>query len=269
MVATVLGTGDPLASFVIAPNSHAMRKLAALIAFILHPLTAQADILVFAAASLKEPLDRIAAEHSDVTVSYGGSGALARQVIAGAPADIVLLANQAWMDVLNESSAVQSDSIIDIASNRLVMVGPAGSPTLELSATAIDTRRNGGRIAVGLTNAVPAGIYARQAFETLELWDDLAIHLAEVDNVRTALALVTRGQAPLGVVYQTDVRISDAVAEVAVFPTESHGPIRYTAALTAQADPDALAFLDALTGDLGQEILAAAGFLPPVLVGGQ
>lgn len=240
-----------------------MRLIALILAFVLLPLAARADLLVFAAASLKEPLDRIAAEVGGVTVSYGGSGALARQVMLGAPADVVLLANDDWMETLAESGVLQTGSITDFASNRLVMIGRAGSAPLALTGEAIADRLGDGRIATGLTEAVPAGIYAKAALTSLGLWDQFATRLAEVDNVRAALALVARGQAPLGIVYQTDVRISPDVGEVAVFPDNTHPPIRYTAAMTRDAAAEAEAFLAYLTGEAGQGALAEAGFLPP------
>lgn len=244
-----------------------MRLLALILTFAIAPIAARADLLVFAAASLKEPLDRIAADYGDVTVSYGGSGALARQVMLGAPADVVLLANETWMEALADAGAVRADAVRDFASNRLVLIGAKGSGALPLEAAAIDDRRAGGRIATGLTSAVPAGIYAKAALQSLDLWDELSPHLAEVDNVRAALALVARGEAPLGIVYRTDLRITDAVGEVAVFPETSHPPIRYTGAVTPDASADAVGFLAYLTGGAGQAVLSEAGFLPPVVQG--
>ena len=114
----------------------------------------------------------------------------------GAPADVVLLANETWMEALAEAGAVRADGVRDFASNRLVMIGAKGSGALPLEAAAIDERRAGGRIATGLTSAVPAGIYAKAALQSLDLWDELSPNLAEVDNVRAALALVARGEAP-------------------------------------------------------------------------
>lgn len=225
---------------------------------------ARAEVLIFAAASLKEPVDRIAAQFDDVVVSYGGSGTMARQVSFGAPADIVLLANADWMDVLVAGDHVQAETVTDFASNRLVVIGPAGAAPLALTPEAMLDALGTGRMAVGLTEAVPAGIYAKAALQSLGLWRALEGRLAEVDNVRAALALVARGQAPLGIVYQSDTRITDEVAEVAVFPTESHPPIRYVAALTNEADAGAQKVLTYLRGPEGQAILAEAGLLPPV-----
>jgi molybdate transport system substrate-binding protein len=241
-----------------------IRTLLISLALTLSAAAARAEVLIFAAASLKEPVDRIAAQFDDVVVSYGGSGTMARQVSFGAPADIVLLANTDWMDVLVEGDHVQAGSAVDFASNRLVMIGPAGAAPLALTSEAILGALGAGRMAVGLTEAVPAGIYAKAALQTLGLWDATERKLAEVDNVRAALALVARGQAPLGIVYQSDTRITEDVVEVALFPAASHPPIRYVAALTKTADPQAQAVLAYLRGPQGQAILAEAGLLPPV-----
>lgn len=224
---------------------------------------ARAEVVVFAAASLKEPVDALAATFDDVTVSYGGSGTLARQVSLGAPVDVILLANPDWMAFLAEDAHVKMSSVTDFASNRLVVVGPHDAEDVALETEAILSALGQGRLAVGLTNAVPAGIYAKAALQSLGLWGTLSPHLAEVDNVRSALALVMRGQTPLGIVYQTDVRISDQVRAVAIFPDQSHPPIRYQAALVV-ASPETEAFLTALTSAQGQALLAEAGFLPPL-----
>ncbi len=224
----------------------------------------RAEVLVFAAASLKEPLDRMAAEFEGVVVSYGGSGTLARQISLGAPADVVLLANLTWMDTLVEGAHVSPETVADFASNALVLIGADGTAPLQLEQDALVRALGDGRMAVGLTEAVPAGIYAKAALQSLGLWDATKDRLAEVDSVRSALALVIRRQTPLGIVYATDVRISDAVVTLAAFPAESHLPIRYIGALTDHEKTKAAAFLDYVTGSEGQAILAEAGFLPPV-----
>jgi molybdate transport system substrate-binding protein len=225
---------------------------------------ASAQVVVFASASLKEPIDRIAAEFPDVTVSYAASGTLARQVAQGAPADVILLAHVDWMDYLRDGDFVQPQTVVDFASNSLVMVTSAKGDEIALTEAAISDVLEQGHIATGLTNAVPAGIYAKEALIHLGLWDAFADHLAEVDNVRAALALVARGQAPVGIVYATDARVSDAVQIIATFPDNSHSPIRYTGAVAMIGNENATAFLDYLTGAQGQAILAEAGFLPPV-----
>ncbi len=257
--------GLSLAKHVLGPDSRAMMLRMIFLALCLTGSAARAELVVFAAASLKEPVDAIAADFDDVVVSYGGSGKMARQVSLGAPADVVLLANDDWMMVLIQGGHVQADSVVDFASNRLVLVGQSGMADLALEADEILNALDGGRIAIGLTEAVPAGIYAKAALQSLGLWDAVVAQLAEVDNVRAALALVARGQAPLGIVYASDVRVTDAVRQVAVFPAESHPIIRYQAALTPDADPMARAFVAALTVAAGQAHLADAGFLPPMV----
>ncbi len=225
--------------------------------------TARADVTVFAASSLKEPLDALTAD-SDVVVSYGGSGTLARQVMQGAPADVVILANVAWMDVLEREGHVVRDEIVDLASNRLVLIGPRSMGDVALTEEAISAALNGGRIATGLTEAVPAGIYAKAALENLNLWDTFADDLAEVDSVRSALMQVISGQAPLGIVYETDARLSETVRVVASFPQDSHPPIRYVAGRVADS-PASADFFDRLTGPEAAKTFARFGFLPPVM----
>ena len=218
------------------------------------------DVLVFAAASLALPLDRMAEDLPGVAVSYGGSGALARQVLQGAPADVVVLAHPEWIAVLEDGDVLTPGSIRTVAGNTLVLAGPAGAPAVELAD--LPTILGDGRIATGFVDAVPAGQYAKAALIHLGLWDTLSDRLAETDNVRAALALVARGEAPFGIVYGSDVHGTDAVALLATFPPESHPPIRYEAALTVAARPGAAQVLDWLTGPDGQAAFAAAGFLP-------
>lgn len=224
----------------------------------------RADVLVFAAASLKEPLDRMAANFEGVVVSYGGSGTLARQVSLGAPADVVLLANVVWMETLVDGEHVAHETVVDFASNALVLIATNGADPIKLEQDALEHALSDSRMAIGLTEAVPAGIYAKAALQSLGLWDAVKDRLAEVDNVRSALALVIRRQTPLGIVYATDVRISDAVVAVAAFPKENHPAIRYIGGLTDNTKTEATAFLDYVTGSEGQAILAEAGFLPPI-----
>lgn len=211
-------------------------------------------VVVFAAASLKEPVDALAAAIGDVVVSYGGSGTLARQVQNGAPADVILLANADWMDVLPRAR-----DVADFASNALVLIGPAGGEDVALAD--LPVALGDGRLAMGNTSAVPAGIYGREALESAGLWEALRDRLAEVDNVRAALVLVARGETPFGVVYATDARATDAVQVVAAFPADSHAPIRYVGAVLTE-DARAQAFWDAVRGAQGREILAGFGYLP-------
>jgi len=215
-------------------------------------------VVVFAAASLKEPLDMLAAT-GDVVVSYGGSGALARQVSLGAPADIILLANDAWMQNLVTAGIVTD--VADFASNALVLIGPPDAPDIDIGA--LPSLLADSKLAMGFFNAVPAGIYGRAAFENLGVWDAIAPNVVAVDNVRAALALVARKEAAFGVTYATDARATRDVRIVANFDPADHPVIRYTGARVSD-NPDALAFWALLRGPQGQAALAGFGFLPPV-----
>lgn len=240
-------------------NVRRMKALAFFL-FALIALPARAEpLVVFAAASLKAPVDLLAARHGDTVVSYAGSGALARQIMQGAPADVVVLAHADWMNALTASGAIVAGSEVDVAGNGLVMIGPADAPDLPLTPAGLRDGLADGRLAMGFTQAVPAGQYGRAALTHLGLWEAVAPQVAEVDNVRAALVLVARGEAPLGVVYATDARASDAVRVVAAFPPNSHAPIRYPAALVRDT-PTARAFLELLTSAEGQAIFAAEGF---------
>ncbi|MDG1340670.1 MAG: molybdate ABC transporter substrate-binding protein [Paracoccaceae bacterium] len=189
-------------------------------------------LVVFAAASLKGPLDVVLADfEGDVVVSYASSAVLARQIQQGAPADLFLSANTAWAQLVAESKGVSS---VPFLGNRLVLISATETP-IELTVASLESRLAGGRLALGLTRSVPAGLYAREAFETLDLWSSLRPHLAETDNVRAVLALVARGEAPLGVVYVTDAEWG-AVHVVADIPTSSHAPIIYPIVNTGQGD---------------------------------
>lgn len=217
------------------------------------------DLVVFAAASLKGPLDAIVADMADVRVSYAGSGTLARQVQQGAPADVVLLASDLWTQALVDSGDI--DPPIDFAGNRLVLIGQPGIGTIDLNAEAILAALDGGRLAMGFTGSVPAGIFAKEALTTLGLWEALAPHVAEVDNVRSALALVARGEAPLGVVYATDARVVPGLSVAAVFPADSHDDVSYWAAkVRASTHPQAADFVAQMQSARVQAILREAGF---------
>lgn len=210
-------------------------------------------VVVFAAASLKDPIDVLAMQFDDVVVSYGGSGTLARQVMQGAPADVVLLANADWVAEL----AGEIHDVADFASNELVLVGAKDAP--EVTIADLPAVLGPDRLAVGAVNAVPAGIYAKAALESFGVWDGVKDHLVEVDNVRAALVLVARGEVLYAVTYATDVIASDAVRIVARFPDESHPTIRYVGGLVSDK-PEAVAFWEALQGAQGQAILAAFDF---------
>ncbi|MBY4892320.1 molybdate ABC transporter substrate-binding protein [Rhodobacteraceae bacterium N5(2021)] len=221
------------------------------------------DVLVFAAASLAGPLDQVAeafeAEtgHS-VTISYGGSSTLARQIEAGAPADVVLLANEAWMDHLERVGALQIGTRHTLLSNSLVLIGnasEAGETTLE------DLRPGpGDRLALALTEVVPAGIYARAALDTLGRWEALRPAIVETDNVRAALQLVALGAARYGIVYATDVGVEPRVRILAEIPDTLHPPIRYPVAVTVSGGEAAFRFAGALASLLARNAFTEAGF---------
>ncbi|MBM2577621.1 molybdate ABC transporter substrate-binding protein [Jannaschia sp. Os4] len=219
------------------------------------PLVAAAPLTVFAAASLKGPLDEIAAARG-ARVAYGGSGLLARQVAAGAPADVVVLAATDWADWLAAQGATRG-GVVDVAGNRLALAGPAGAAPVDLSAQALEARLGSGRLAMGDPMSVPAGRYAQQALETLGAWGALSERLLLSESVTAALAYVARGAAPLGLVYGSDLRRAD-VAEVAAIPATAHAPIRYPAAVTARAAPGAEALLAAIAD--ARPTFAAHGF---------
>lgn len=213
------------------------------------PLRAE-PLTVFAAASLGGALDAVAeAWAGEVTISYAGSATLARQIEAGAPADVVILASTDWMDHLVGAGAVEGDSVTTPLANRLVLAVPVDTllPDRSLRA-ALDHLPTDARIATGLTEAVPAGIYARQTLEALELWNDLSPRLVQTENVRVALALVARAEVAAAFVYVTDAMAEPRVAIAAHVPPGLHDPIRYPAARVSRSDhPEAAAFLDHLS----------------------
>lgn len=246
-----------------------MRRLVliflALMAFSL-PVRAE-RILVFAAASLAGPLDKAAeayeaATGDEVVISYAGSSALARQIEQGAPADIFLSANQGWMDHLAALGHIRNGTRRDLWANRLALVSAEAGADVDLSAAAdLQALLDGGRLAVALTDAVPAGIYAREALASLGMWDDVRENLAEADNVRAALALVATGAAPWGIVYTTDAMAEPSVHLRGTFPEGSHAPILYPGALIALARPAADNFLTYLSSSEARSVFEAAGFV--------
>lgn len=223
------------------------------------PVSAQSQdrLTVFAAASMKPALDEIVAGwNGEVAISYGGSGTLARQVAAGAPVDVVILAAADWMDWLSAQGVLEGEAT-SIASNRLVIVGPPGAESLPLEEGAILERLGAERLAIGEPTSVPAGRYAQEALESLGLWPALANRLLAASDVRAALAYVEGGDAPLGVVYASDA-VGSSVEVVAEVPPESHAPIAYPAAITRDASPDARKFLAYIAAS--RDVLGRYGF---------
>jgi molybdate transport system substrate-binding protein len=229
---------------------------------------AGADVTVFAAASLKNALDAVGAAWMEeagksATISYAASSALARQIEEGAPADVFISADRDWMDYLAERDLIARETAIELLGNRLVLIAPADStataeivPGFDLAGLLGD-----GRLAIANVDAVPAGRYGKAALESLGVWESVADRLAQAENVRAALALVSTGEAPLGIVYATDAAADPAVRILGTFPEDTHPPIVYPAAVTAEAaSPDAGAFLDFLKGETAGALFEAEGF---------
>jgi molybdate transport system substrate-binding protein len=208
-------------------------------------------LLVFAAASLKNALDGIVLQHERetgrrVSVSYAASSALARQIESGAPADLFISADLDWMDYLQGRTLIRGDTRVSLLGNRLVLVGPKGDrTTIPIGPGLPLTERLGhGRLAMADPRSVPAGKYGRAALESLGVWAAVEPRVAAAENARAALALVSRGEAPLGIVYLTDAAADPNVRVVGTFPESTHPPIIYPAALVAASThPDAPAFL--------------------------
>lgn len=223
------------------------------------PAQAASDApLVFAAASLRGALDEAAEAYGGAVLSYGGSGTMARQVAGGAPADLVILASEDWMTwLVAQGGAARAEALL---SNSLVLIGAADAePLATPTAASLLARLSGGRLAMGQTQSVPAGIYGRAWLEQAGLWAALSPHLAETENVRVALALVARGEAPLGLVYATDAQADPGVRTVYEVPRDAHPVILYPAAALTD---DGEKFLDFLEGSEAQLIFARYGFLP-------
>ena len=202
--------------------------------------TASAEaVTVFAAASLQGPLERISDTwDAPVTISFAGSGTIARQISLGAPADVVMLASTDWMDWLADRGHL-ADRPVNITSNQLVLIGPMGGvPLPGLDADTLTDRLGDGRLAMGHHQAVPAGVYGAAWLRTIGAWDSLRPRLAETENVRAALALVSRGEAPLGLVYASDAQADPGVAILYTVPPGTHPTILYpAAAVTARGQP--------------------------------
>jgi molybdate transport system substrate-binding protein len=226
------------------------------------------EILVFAAASLAEALDRVAAAWEEeagrrAVTSYAGSSALARQIQDGAPADVFISASVEWMDAVEASGDLAAGTRRDILGNALVLIahGRDAEPVaidedLDLAAMLGDER-----LAMALVDAVPAGVYGRKALASLGLWESVAPLVAQSDNVRAALAFVAQNEAPFGIVYATDAAAEYNVTVVGTFPEGSHAPIVYPAAIVAGGDrAGAQAFLDHLTSGGARAIWEEFGF---------
>ncbi len=231
------------------------------------PVQAQ-DLTVFAAASLKEALDDVAVQFQRghghrVAVSYFASSALAKQIENGAPADIFISADLDWMDYVDQRKLIRAGTRINLLRNRLVLIAPAGSSTqIEIRAGfALDKLLGDGRLAMADPDSVPAGKYGRVALEKLGAWASVERKVARGDNVRTALNFVARGEAALGIVYETDAFAEKRVRIVGRFPQDSHPVIIYPAAVVATSKHVATAvFMTYLKAGEARVIFEKYGF---------
>ena len=254
------------------PRRAVLGLLAACAAALAPAARAQGEgaLVVFAAASLGGALDEVAhaweAETGGtVALSYAGSSALARQIEQGAPADVFVSASPDWMDALEDEGLIREGTRRDLLSNALVLIAHGRAAPVEVGpGLDLAGMLGEGRLAMALVDAVPAGVYGREALTSLGLWDDVAPKVVQADNVRAALRLVALGEAPLGVVYATDARAEPGVSVVGAFPEGSHAPIVYPAALTAESGhPRARAFLGHLGSPEARAVFVRHGFAAP------
>jgi molybdate transport system substrate-binding protein len=234
-----------------------------------HPATAQEPtVTVFAAASMKNAVDDINAAFTKATnikvvASYAASSALMKQIEEGAPADVFASADLEWMDYGSQKKVIKDDTRVNLLGNRLGLIAPKDSkigdvtigPGFDLAGLAGD-----GRIATGDVRAVPVGKYAKAALEKLGSWAAAERKFAMAENVRAALTLVARGEAPLGIVYETDAKIEPGVKIIGRFPEDSHPPIVYPVALTTVAKPAAARYLAFLRSQAAKTVFETYGF---------
>lgn len=230
-----------------------------------------AEVVVFAASSLKTALDLVAADFEaatgdTVTVSYAGSNQLAKQIIAGAPADIYISAATNWMDEVEKAGLVQAGTRKTLLGNTLVLVAHGtGAARVEISPELpLAAMLGEGKLSMGMVDSVPAGQYGKEALSSLGLWPSVEGSVAQSENVRAALALVSTGEAPYGIVYGSDAVADDGVTVIGTFPESSHSPISYPAALMTNAgDAADAAFFAALSSDAARGRFTAQGFTAP------
>jgi molybdate transport system substrate-binding protein len=244
-----------------------MRRLAALLLCLSAALARADTVTVFAAASLKEALDAVvkpfeASTGGRVVVSYAASNALARQIEAGAPAALFIGADLDWVDYVESRGLAVAGSRRKLLGNDLVLIAPAESGTKVTLARGVDlaSALGGGRLAIANPDAVPAGKYAKSALTALGAWRGVESRLAPAENVRAALTLVARREAPLGVVYRTDALAEKGVRIVDAFPRDTHPPIVYPMVLLKGAGGAARALADHLASAQARPIWERFGF---------
>jgi len=231
---------------------------------------AQSDgMVIFAAASLKNALDEIATGWSKESskpmpkISYASSSALAKQMEQGAPADLFISADLDWMDYVAKKDLIKADTRVNLLGNKIVLIAPKDSKATVDVKQGMDLAKvlAGGKLAMGNVDAVPAGKYGKAALEKLGAWDGVKDKIAQAENVRAALLLVSRGEAALGIVYSTDAAAEPNVKVIGTFPADSHPPIIYPAAVTKDAkSADAKPFLDYLRGAKARPAFEKQGF---------
>ncbi|EOD5339747.1 molybdate ABC transporter substrate-binding protein [Vibrio parahaemolyticus] len=228
---------------------------------------AATDLKVYAASSMTNAIDEIAQdfkEKYDVTVTpvYGGSSSIARQIINGAPADVFVSANTKWMDYLVDEGVIDSDNVTNLVRNSLVLIAPQSSSLAVFNfadANAWEAALNGSRLALGNPTSVPAGMYAKESLTTLGVWKEIQTKVAPAKNVRLALALVERGEAPLGVVYKTDAQLTNKVKIVGEFASDTHAAIVYPAAVVNDST-ESRQFFQYLKSEDAKRVFAHYGF---------
>jgi molybdate transport system substrate-binding protein len=237
---------------------------------LLVPLAARAqELTVFAAASLTDAMKDVStlwtkAGHPPLRMSFGASSTLARQIEQGAPVALFASADEKWMDYLAQKNLIAADTRKDLLGNDLVLVVPAEKPlhvTIGPGFDLMGLLGANGRLATGDPAHVPVGIYAEQALKKLGWWDKVAPRLARTDDVRAALLLVERGEAPAGIVYATDAAVSKAVMVAGTFPASSHDPVSYPFAVVKAGDtPQARTLMTFLAGPQARAVFVQRGF---------
>ena len=245
-------------------------RLLCLLTVLLLPLHAWAqEVTVFAAASLTDAMKDISARwvesgHPALRMSFGSSSTLARQIEQGAPANVFASADEKWMDYLVDKKLIADGTRKSLLGNDLVLVVAADKPvhvTISKNFDLAGLLGTNGRLATGDPAHVPVGIYAEQALKKLGLWDSMALKLARTEDVRAALLLVERGEAPAGIVYATDAAVSKAVMIAGTFPADSHDPVSYPFAVTKPGDTEeARALLTFLSGPAARAVFVQRGF---------
>jgi molybdate transport system substrate-binding protein len=227
-------------------------------------------LVIFAAASLKNALDEIAAAWTKETgkpapkISYAASSALAKQIEQGAPSALFISADTGWMDYVEKKGLIKNDTRVNLLGNKIVLIAPKDSSVALDIKPGFDLAKalGGGRLAMANVDAVPAGKYGKAALEKLGAWNGVKDKVAQAENVRAALLLVARGEAPFGIVYSTDAAAEPNVKIVGAFPADSHPPIIYPAALTKDTkSANAKPFLDYLKSSKAQPAFEKQGFV--------